>query len=42
MTKKIRTDENDFLQEDSDSESLSSKGPIISYGADYTLDSIKQ
>ncbi len=31
-----------FEKEDSDDESLKLKGPIISYGADYTLDSIRQ
>ncbi|MDP3794333.1 MAG: DUF262 domain-containing protein [bacterium] len=31
-----------FAQEEADDESLTLKGPIISYGADYTLDSIRQ
>lgn len=31
-----------FEKEDADEESLNLKGPIISYGADYTLDSIRQ
>ncbi|MBI4994729.1 DUF262 domain-containing protein [Candidatus Peregrinibacteria bacterium] len=31
-----------FAQEEYDDESLALKGPIISYGADYTLDSIRQ
>ncbi len=31
-----------FVGEDYEDESLALKGPIISYGADYTLDSIKQ
>ena len=33
---------NFFEQEEADDESLKLKGPIISYGADYTLDSIRQ
>lgn len=31
-----------FEKEEADDESLELKGPIISYGADYTLDSIRQ
>ncbi|MDD4901176.1 MAG: DUF262 domain-containing protein [Patescibacteria group bacterium] len=31
-----------FIVEESDDESVPLKGPIISYGADYTLDSIRQ
>lgn len=31
-----------FEKEEADDESLKLKGPIISYGADYTLDSIRQ
>lgn len=43
MAKNINpeTDE-DFVKEEADSESLTLKGSIISYGADYTLDSIRQ
>jgi hypothetical protein len=42
MIKKNNQTNNGFIQEESDDESLSSKGPIITYGADYTLDSIRQ
>jgi hypothetical protein len=38
----IKDTDEDFLGEDADLEALSLKGPIISYGADYTLDSIRQ
>jgi hypothetical protein len=43
MTKSISDDRNDtFVTEEADDESLALKGPIISYGADYTLDSVRQ
>jgi len=33
---------NNYVEEDVDGESLSPKGPAVSYGADYTLDTIAQ
>jgi hypothetical protein len=40
--KKTQNKESVFNPEETDDESLPLKGPIISYGADYTLDSIRQ
>lgn len=39
---KIKESEEDFNEEDLDNESPPLKGPLISYGADYTLDAIRQ
>jgi len=38
----IEKDKDTFEKEEADNESLELKGPIISYGADYTLDTIRQ